>query len=183
MASESLEDVLTNSGVDSNITNALMMEGWTCQTFRMAAADSQGFEDVLHEWSSSHTLTTCQKACLRTAFQSLQPQQGTTLTPALGSSSTPTTGSWVEAFPPKLENSVLLAMKQKFISNYPSELLHADVFPSTRLELGTRSAHQEIMEMDSMEVSYLPHQVRRDFREQGTKNAQIGQSWSSCSFV
>ena len=58
MASEALEDILTKSGVDSTLTNALMMEGWTCQTFRMAAADSQGFEDVLHEWSSKFTYTT-----------------------------------------------------------------------------------------------------------------------------
>ena len=57
MAAESLEDVLTNNGVDSTITNDLMMEGWTCQTFRMAAVDAQGFEEVLDEWSSSHTLT------------------------------------------------------------------------------------------------------------------------------
>jgi hypothetical protein len=134
MASETLEDILTKSGVDSNLTNALMMEGWTCQTFRMAAADSQGFEDVLQEWSSSHTLSTFQKACLRMAFQSLQPFQGpTSSTPTPATNSNPAAGSWVESFPPKLENAVLLAMKQKFISNYPSELIHADVFPSTRL--------------------------------------------------
>ena len=76
MASDNLEDVLTKSGVDSALTNSLMMEGWTAQSFRMAAADSQGFEDVLQEWSSSHPLSVLQKACLRTAFQSLQPQQG-----------------------------------------------------------------------------------------------------------
>ena len=39
MASDNLEDVLTKSGVDSNLTNSLMMEGWTSQAFRMAAAD------------------------------------------------------------------------------------------------------------------------------------------------
>ena len=105
MASDNLEDVLTKSGVDSALTNSLMMEGWTSQSFRMAAADSQGFEDVLQEWSSSHPLSVLQKACLRTAFQSLQPQQG----PSASAFSTPpvstTTpaGSWAEAFPPKLE--------------------------------------------------------------------------------
>ena len=135
MASDNLEDVLTKSGVDSALTNSLMMEGWTSQSFRMAAADSQGFEDVLQEWSSSHPLSVLQKACLRTAFQSLQPQQG----PSASAFSTPpvstTTpaGSWAEAFPPKLENAVLQAMKQKFMANYPSELIHADLFPSTRL--------------------------------------------------
>ena len=105
MASDNLEDVLTKSGVDSNLTNSLMMEGWTSQSFRMAAADAQGFEEVLQEWSSSQTLSTLQKACLRTAFQSLQPQQG----PISSAFSTPTVsattpaGSWAEAFPPKLE--------------------------------------------------------------------------------
>ena len=174
MASETLEDILTKSGVDSNLTNALMMEGWTCQTFRMAAADSQGFEDVLQEWSSSHTLSTFQTACLRTAFQSLQPFQGpTSSTPTPATNSNPAAGSWVESFPPKLENAVLLAMKQKFISNYPSELIHADVFPSTRLvSLVHDQPHQEIMEMDPMEVSHFSHQVRRDFRESGSEDAQ-----------
>ena len=134
MASDNLEDVLTKSGVDSTLTNSLMMEGWTSQAFRMAAADAQGFEDVLQEWSSSQPLSTRQKACLRTAFQSLQPQQG----PSSSAFSTPTVsattpaGSWAEAFPPKLENAVLQAMK-KFMANYPSELIHADLFPSTRL--------------------------------------------------
>ena len=105
MASDNLEDVLTKSGVDSNLTNSLMMEGWTSQSFRMAAADAQGFEEVLQEWSSSQTLSTLQKACLRTAFQSLQPQQG----PISSAFSTPTVSattparSWAEAFPPKLE--------------------------------------------------------------------------------
>ncbi|CAL1128619.1 unnamed protein product [Cladocopium goreaui] len=95
----------------------------------------QGFEDVLQEWSSSTPLSVFQKACLRTAFQSLQPQQG----PSASALSTPTlstttpAGSWAEAFPPKLENAVLQAMKQKFMANYPSELIHADLFPSTRL--------------------------------------------------
>lgn len=135
MAPDNLEDVLTKSGVDSNLTNSLMMEGWTSQTFRVAAADAQGFEEVLQEWSTSHPLSTLQKACLRTAFQSLQPQQGTSSsafpTPAVNPPSS--AGSWAEAFPPKLEHAVLVAMKQKFMSNYPSELIHADVFPSTRL--------------------------------------------------
>ena len=82
--------------------------------------------------ASSHTLSTFQKACLRTAFKSLQPQQGTSssVLPTPAVSATTTAGSWAEAFPPKL---VLQTMKQKFISNYPSELIHADLFPSTRL--------------------------------------------------
>ena len=135
MASDNLEDVLIQSGVDSALTSSLMMEGWSCQSFRMAAADIHGFEDVLQEWSSSTPLSAFQKACLRTAFQSLQPQQG----PSASAVSTPTlstttpAGSWAEAFPPKLENAVLQAMKQKFMANYPSELIHADLFPSTRL--------------------------------------------------
>ena len=33
MASDNLEDVLTKSRVDSNLTNSLMMEGWTSQHF------------------------------------------------------------------------------------------------------------------------------------------------------
>ncbi|CAL1161087.1 unnamed protein product [Cladocopium goreaui] len=135
MASDNLEDVLIQSGVDSALTSSLMMEGWSCQSFRMAAADIQGFEDVLQERSSSTPLSVFQKACLRTAFQSLQPQHG----PSASALSTPTlstttpAGSWAEAFPPKLENAVLQAMKQKFMANYPSELIHADLFPSTRL--------------------------------------------------
>ena len=29
-----LEDVLSRNGVDSNLSNGLMMEGWNLQTFR-----------------------------------------------------------------------------------------------------------------------------------------------------
>ena len=50
-------------------------------------------------------------------------------------------------------------------------------------KFGARSTHQEVMEMDPMEVSYLSYQVRRDFREPGTKNAQIRQLGSSGSTI
>ena len=62
MASESLEDIFTRCGVDSSLCNNLMMEGWSANSFRMAAVDLQGFEDVLTEWH-----------CLRAAFESLRP--------------------------------------------------------------------------------------------------------------
>ena len=94
--------------------NALMMEGWTSQTFRMAAGESQGFEDVPQEWSSSHTLSTFQKACLRTAFQSLRRNKFFGVTNS-GSECEYNCGFLAEAFPPKLENAILQAMKQKLV--------------------------------------------------------------------
>jgi len=134
MASETLEDILTKSGVDSNLTNALMMEGWTCQTFRMAAADSQGFEDVLHEWSSFTYFVNISEGLSTYSFSISTAFPGTHFLHSYASgdhqSSSRILGGVI---PPKLESGVLLAMKQKFISNYPSELIHADVFPSTRL--------------------------------------------------
>ena len=39
-----LEDVLSRNGVDSNLSNGLMMEGWNLQTFRMAAVDLHGLK-------------------------------------------------------------------------------------------------------------------------------------------
>lgn len=135
MASESLEDIFTRCGVDSTLCNNLMMEGWNANSFRMAAVDLQGFEDVLTEWHSNHGLTTFQKACLRAAFESLRPPptSSSNLDTAPSTGLSNASGSWTETFPPKLERSVLLSMKQKFMVNYPSELGHADLFPSTRL--------------------------------------------------
>ena len=116
MASDNLEDVsdtewgglgpheLTHDGgVDLSIVFA-----WQQLTFKDLKTFSR----------NGHLLLLCRysrKACLRTAFQSLQPQQG----PSASALSTPTlstttpAGSWAEAFPPKLENAVLQAMKQK----------------------------------------------------------------------
>ena len=37
------------------------------------------------------------------------------------------------SFSSQIGDAVLQAMKQKFMANYPSELIHADLFPSTRL--------------------------------------------------
>ena len=40
-------------------------------------------------------------------------------------------------------------------------------------EFGSRPAHQEIMEMDPMEVSHFSHQVRRDFRNRAQKMPKL----------
>lgn len=122
MTSETLEDVFLRCGIDSNLSNALMMEGWTASTFRMAAVDLHSFEDVLGEWSNAHSLSVFQKACLRNAFQSLQPQSSASVSPGPVSASTPASvsGSWTESFPPKLEQSMIQSMKQKIMVNYPS---------------------------------------------------------------
>ena len=185
MASESLEDVLTNSGVDSTITNALMMEGWTCQTFRMAAADPQGFEEVLQEWSSSHIYFDYVSESLF----------------ANGLSITAASSGHDLDIGPSIDLYTTHGILGRGLSSEIGELSPLGHETEVHLKLsirtsscrcvpfyapgkfGARSTHQEVMEMDSMEVSYLPYQVRRDLREQGTKNAQIGQLWSSGSVV
>ena len=43
------------------------------------------------------------------------------------------TASWLDPFPPKVSAEVLGTLKKDFLSNYPAELLSADVLPGPRM--------------------------------------------------
>eukprot|EP00438_Fugacium_kawagutii_P030642 Skav205701 [mRNA] locus=scaffold2824:18627:19832:- [translate_table: standard] len=136
MADASLEDILQHAGVDPDLASSLVAEGWSRETFAVAAVDLDRFEDVLPELSQQ-PLSVLQKAKLRAAFQSCRlphvESASASSQPPAAATPTPASGSWIETFAPKLEPSVIQSLKSKFLSNYPSELLTPDLMPSTRL--------------------------------------------------
>ena len=136
MAADTLEDVLSKHGVSAVISSAIIAKGWTVETFRFAAVDQTQFDTILPDLLNGHDAPLLQKACLRSAFQSLQePAQSSSSAPssALPTPQTPQLGSWSETFPPKLEPATLTLLKQKFVQNYPSELALNDMMPAPRL--------------------------------------------------
>ena len=136
MASEPLEDVLSRHGVSAVISSSIITEGWTVETFRFAAVDQAQFDAILPDLLNGSDAPLLQKACLRSAFQSLQdPGQSSSSTPSstVPTTQTPPPGSWSETFPPKLEPATLAVLKQKFVQNYPSELTLTDMMPAPRL--------------------------------------------------
>lgn len=130
---KSLEDIFTAAGVDPGLSSTILADGWTRETFAMSALDLIQFDQVLSELGGA-SLTLLQKATLRNAFKACQPQEPQTAPqPVAAPSASSSSGGWSEAFPPKLEPSVIQDMKSKFLAAYPSELLNNDSMPSTRL--------------------------------------------------
>ena len=66
---------------------------------------------------NGHPLTPCQRfrrpACARRLIAAEGTSSSASPTPAVSANTT--AGSWAEAFPPKLENAILQAMKQKLV--------------------------------------------------------------------
>lgn len=133
MADKSLEEIFTETKVDPTVAATLLADGWTRESFAVSALDLTQFDQVLPELGGE-SLTLLQKACLRNAFKACQPPEPSAPAPepSAPSSASPS-GSWSEAFPPKLEPSVIQTMKAKYLAAYPSELLNNDTMPSTRL--------------------------------------------------
>lgn len=132
---QELTSVLIASGVDPELASQLTTEGWTASTFAMCATSSEEFESVLSELCGGAP-SLLQKAAMRVA----QPEPTAQIAAAASTVSTegdpqPSTasGSWVEAFAPKLEHSALQTIKSTFLANYPSEVLTPETMPSTRL--------------------------------------------------
>lgn len=138
MTMKALDDVFAACGVDPSISADLLTEGWTLSTFACCATSMADFETVLPDLCHNFPdITLLQKASLRAAFKSVSefPDRSTAASQPSSSSGTGQTesGSWHESFAPKLESDVVQQLKVKFLSNYPSELLNADVMPSLRL--------------------------------------------------
>ena len=62
--------------------------------------------------------------------------------------------SWTETFAPKLSSAVVTAMKSKFLSSYPSEILTQETLPSLRLLL---QVHYQVQKK---EVKWVPWKFR-----------------------
>lgn len=97
------------------------------------------FTDTLFDELLPNTpLTLLQKASLKGAWRSLQGGPSDSAT-GQGAPSAPlgtapaTDTSWAESFPPKLTGTTVSALKQKFLSNYPSEVVTPETQPSAPL--------------------------------------------------
>lgn len=136
MAERSLEDVLSQSGVDPNLTSSIIADGWTRDRFALSAVDLDRFDEIIPELSTS-PLSALQKANLRAAFKECQrmsiPEPASPSAPQPTPAPSSASGSWTETFAPKLEPAIIQSLKSKFLSSYPSELLTPDLMPSTRL--------------------------------------------------
>ena len=133
----SLETVLSDAGVDPATCSLLVTEGWTTASFREVVSSSHEFSDSLFDELCPGTiLSLLQRSALKSAWRSLQPSSSTdrsqesSMVPAQPSA---IENSWSEAFPPKLTSATVAALKQKFLTNYPSEVLTSDTQPSPRL--------------------------------------------------
>ena len=138
MASQSLEDILGDCGVTPQICSILMTAGWTIENFSCVASDESSMDEIWSELVPDFDLPLLQKSALRAAFkrckQKIDPSGSATPTEAMASTdSAPATASWSESFAPKLDQAKINAMKEKFISCYPSEIVNHDTMPSTRL--------------------------------------------------
>ena len=132
-----LEDVLQSAGVDPSTASQLVADGWTVATFACSAVDIQDFDKSLDEMLPGHTLTILERSQLRAAFKMCSTQANVKESPSDDpmSAQAPSTssGSWSEAFAPKLDHQVIQQLKQQYLKNYPSEILDRSTMPSTRL--------------------------------------------------
>ena len=125
-------------GVEPLIASQLVQMGWTAQSFACVALDMESFDKLWMELLPEEELSLLQKASLRAAFkmcQDLTLTTGAPSAPAVASASDamPSSGTWAESFPPKLDSAVIDQMKAKFHSSYTSELVKHETMPSTRL--------------------------------------------------
>ena len=135
MSGSQLDDVLAATGVDPQLSNRIVSDGWTIETFACAGTDLHDFETHLTEICGGNDPSVFQKAALRAAFK--RCQLADSASPPASAPADPEevapAGSWTEAFAPKLDSQRILELKAKFLKDYPSELLNSDCMPSTRL--------------------------------------------------
>ena len=138
MASMSLEDILGACGVDPSISTELVASGWNSDNFACVAPHEEGLEAVWGELVSHEELNLLQKSALRAAFKrcrcTAEPASSSgSMTSIPASLDVVTSSSWSESFAPKLDQSKITQLKEKFSACYPSELINHDTMPSTRL--------------------------------------------------
>lgn len=127
---------MASAGVDPGLSNSLVQEGWTVESFGLAATDVATFDTLFPELFPDTTLNLLQKAQLRAAFKRCQQESNPAPSGSSGSEvpkESSASNSWSESFAPKLDNQAIHDMRAQFLKNYPSELLNGDTTPSTRL--------------------------------------------------
>ena len=113
---------------------SLIQDGWTVQLFACCASSLEQFDSDLHQLSLPED-SAIAKAALRLLWRQCQASfPSASLTPQAAAQPTATQDtSWLDPFPPKVSAEVLGTLKKDFLSNYPAELLSADVLPGPRM--------------------------------------------------
>ena len=91
------------------------------------------------------------------------PPAGSTSTPAVppaSSAASPASASWQEAWPAKLSTGKTAELRRRFEDDYPTELLDAEVFPSSRLLALTSNM------VADKEIRWLPWRFRLSAKAQ-----------------
>ena len=69
MASQNLEDILSDCGVAPQVCSILMTAGWTIENFSCVASDEASMDDVWHELVPDFDLPLLQKSALSAGFK------------------------------------------------------------------------------------------------------------------
>ena len=130
-----LAAIFKECNVQDTFADKIMEGGWTAELFSMMNFD-QDLEEVLEETSGA--LNPLQRATLKLAWTkckspTLPPSSPTTPAVASSSASADTAPTWTETFAPKLTSTTVAALKAKFRTDYPAEILTLDNTPSLRL--------------------------------------------------
>lgn len=138
MASQGLEEILGECGVQPHIASVLMSAGWTIENFSCVASDENAMDAIWDELVPDTDLPLLQKSALRAAFKrcctKMAPSGPLASSEAMASTDVPQAStSWSESFAPKLDQSKINSLKEKFLACYPSELVNYETMPSTRL--------------------------------------------------
>ncbi len=138
METMTLEDILSECGVTPQTRSLLIQDGWTIENFSCVVPDETALDSVWDELVPEGGLTLVQKAALRASYKRCRAKMDPSgplagLEAASSTEVATNSNSWTESFAPKLDRSKINALKEKFLSCYPSELINHETMPSTRL--------------------------------------------------
>ena len=120
MESTNLEDILSECGVTPQTRSLLITDGWTVENFSCVVADETALDPVWDELVPDGGLTLFQKAALRAAYKrcrsKMDPSGPLVGSEAAASPEIPqSSSSWAESFAPKLDQTKINSLKEKFI--------------------------------------------------------------------
>ena len=137
---------LADAGIDANIANVIIQEGWDESSFRHVMCNASELDAILPELVPNLEVPLLQRAKIRAAWTAIQqsgkPGSQSSGATQQGLSSNLEAGGWAETFAPKLDASKVTSHRKSFLSSYPSEVLTPATMPSLRL-LST-AVHQEV---------------------------------------
>ena len=161
MATADLDQILAQSGLAPTLASELITAGWTRASFAMCASNPAELDNHWDDLFPDQSPSFLQKAQLRVAWQACRdldnaegPGTSDALAPATANVAMEPASGWSETFAPKLSSAVVAAMKAKFLSSYPSEILTHETLPSLRL------LSQVHYQFQKKEVKWIPWKFR-----------------------